>query len=201
MTTFGQTGNKAAVRQHLREALGRLTPQQIHDKSVTCCGHITRSPEFASARVVMLYLAMPQEVDTAPLALRAWQQGKSVVVPKISWEGKRMLPLEITSLQTGFTTTGPGVREPINGKPIPVGEIDLVIVPGLGFSELGYRIGRGMGFYDRFLAQGDFLGVSCGMAFEEQVVPELPVLDHDMPLSMLATDRGIRRFTTGTVGS
>lgn len=193
-------GQKGAVRQHLRDVLSRLTPDQIHDRSITACGLITASPEFAAARCVMLYLSMPQEVDTAPLALRAWQQGKSVCVPKVSWEGKRMWPVEITSLQTGLTMTGPGVREPIAGKPVPVGEIDLVIVPGLGFTAAGYRIGRGMGFYDRFLAQGDFIGVSCGLAFDEQIVPELPILDHDIPLSMLATDRGIRRFTTNCIG-
>jgi 5-formyltetrahydrofolate cyclo-ligase len=51
-----------------------------------------------------------------------------------------------------------------------------------------------MGFYDRFLAQVEFLGRSCGLAFDEQVVDSLPVLDHDVPLSMLVTDTGIRRF-------
>ena len=195
-----QPANKAVVRQQLREALARLSPQQIHDKSAAACSLVAASPEFSAARCVMLYLSMAQEVDTAPLALRAWQQGKSVVVPKIHWEGKRILPVEINSLATGITTTGPGVREPIAGKPIPVDEIDLVIVPALGFSETGYRVGRGMGFYDRFLAQGDFSGVTCGLAFEEQIVPSLPVLDHDIPLSMLASDRCIRRFTTSCIG-
>jgi 5-formyltetrahydrofolate cyclo-ligase len=118
------------------------------------------------------------------------------VVPKVSWDQRRMLPVEITSLQTSMTTTGPGVREPVSGAPMPVNLIDLVIVPGLGFTPDGHRIGRGMGFYDRFLAQGDFLGISCGYAFEEQIIPSLPVLDHDMALSMLCTDRGIRRFAT-----
>ena len=110
-----------------------------------------------------------------------------------------MLPVEITSLQTGLATTGSGIREPAGdaGKPIPLNLIDLVIVPGLGFTPTGYRIGRGMGFYDRFLAQPDFVGLSCGLAFEEQMVEQLPVLDHDMPLSMLVTDRGIiRRFAS-----
>lgn len=194
-----QSSSKSTIRQQLRAALGRLTAQEIHAKSALACSFVTSSPEFAAARCVMLYLSMQQEVETAPLALRAWQQGKTVVVPKVSWEGKRMLPVEINSLQTGITTTGPGVREPIAGQPVPVGEIDLVIVPGMGFSPLGYRIGRGMGFYDRFLAQGDFIGVSCGLAFEEQVVSDLPVLDHDMPLSMLATDQGLRRFTTNCI--
>ncbi|HRK32790.1 MAG TPA: 5-formyltetrahydrofolate cyclo-ligase [Tepidisphaeraceae bacterium] len=195
-----QPANKGAVRQQLREALARLSATDIHNKSIAACLHVTQSPEFAAARSVMLYLSMAQEVETAPIALRAWQRGMTVVVPKVHWEGKRILPVEINSLTSGITTTGPGVREPITGKPVPVDEIDLVVVPALGFSQTGYRIGRGMGFYDRFLAQGDFTGLSCGLAFEEQVLPTLPVLDHDMPLSMLASDRCIRRFTTSCIG-
>jgi 5-formyltetrahydrofolate cyclo-ligase len=151
------------------------------------------------ARVVMLYLSTDEEIDTAPLALRCWQAGKSVVVPKVSWDQRRMLPVEITTLQTGITSTGPGIREPMAGKPIPVDLIDFVIVPGLGFSITGHRIGRGMGFYDRFLAQSDFIGRSCGLAFEEQIVEALPVLDHDVPLSMLVTDGGIRRFAPSCI--
>jgi 5-formyltetrahydrofolate cyclo-ligase len=114
-----------------------------------------------------------------------------------------MLPVEITSLQTGLTTTGPGIREPDagTGKPIPLNLIDLVIVPGLGFTPNGFRIGRGMGFYDRFLAQPDFVGLSCGMGFEDQVMADLPVLDHDIPLGMLVTDRGIRRFASNLIQS
>ena len=131
-----------------------------------------------------------------PLRAR-WQAGKTVIVPKVSWDQRRMLPVEITSLNTAnMMTSGNGVREPIAGVPVPVGEIDLVIVPGLGFTASGFRIGRGMGFYDRFLAQEDFLGVSCGLAFEEQIVSNLPILDHDIPLSMLATDQGIRRVAS-----
>ena len=100
----------------------------------------------------------PTEVDTAPLALRCWQENKTVVVPKVSWDQRRIMPVEINSLQTGMTVTGPNIREPISGKPIPVNLIDLVVVPGMGFTPNGYRIGRGMGFYDRFLAQTRLYG-------------------------------------------
>ena len=191
--------NKAAVRRQLRQTLAALSEQDRHAKSVAACSLIAASAEFAAARVVMLFLSTPTEVDTAPLALKCWQAGKTVVAPKVSWDQRRMLPIEIVSLNTGMTITGPGVREPVGGKPMPVDFIDLVIVPGLGFSPTGYRIGRGMGFYDRFLAQSEFLGVSCGLAFEEQVVEQLPILDHDMPLSMLSTDRGIRRFASNCI--
>jgi 5-formyltetrahydrofolate cyclo-ligase len=193
--------NKAALRKALREKLALMSPEERHQKSLLACGFLLRSADFAAARVVMLYLSTETEVDTAPIALRCWQEGKAVVVPKVSWDQRRMLPVEISSLTTGMTTTGPGILEPIAGKPIPPDFIDLVVVPGLGFTNSGYRIGRGMGFYDRFLAQSDFMGLSCGLAFEEQVVEDLPVLDHDIQLSMLATDRGIRRTVPNLIKS
>ena len=195
----GQLQNKSAIRKHLRDVLARMTDAERHTKSLAACAMVSGSAEFEAARVVMLYLSSHTEVDTAPLALRAWQAGKTIVVPKVSWDQRRMLPTEISSLTTGMTSTGPGIREPIAGNPMPLDMIDLVIVPGLGFTATGYRIGRGMGFYDRFLAQAEFLGLSCGLAFNEQVVANLPVLDHDVPLSMLATDQGLTRFTSNCI--
>jgi 5-formyltetrahydrofolate cyclo-ligase len=183
----------------LRERLEQISEADRHARSLAACNLIASSPEFAAARVMMLYLSTPHEVDTAPLALRSWQAGKTVIVPKVSWNQRRMLPVEITSLTSDLTTTGAGVREPIEGTPVPVPEIDMVIVPGLGFSATGYRIGRGMGFYDRFLAQSEFMGVSCGLAFDEQIIDDLPILEHDMPLAMLVTETGIRRFATNCI--
>jgi 5-formyltetrahydrofolate cyclo-ligase len=191
---------KGEIRHRLREKLAAMSESDRHIKSLSACSFVAGTADFIAARVVMLYLSAPTEVDTAPLALRAWQDGKTVVVPKVSWDQRRMLPVELTTLTSGLTTTGAGVREPIAGAPIPLNLIDLVIVPGLGFTTDGHRIGRGMGFYDRFLAQSDFIGLSCGLAFEEQIVPQLPVLDHDIALSMLATDRGIRRFSSNWIG-
>jgi len=194
-----QSHDKPTIRRQLRERLAAMSEADRAAKSLAVTALISTSPEFLAARAVMLYLSGPYELDTAPLALRCWQSGKTVVVPKVSWDQRRMLPVEITSLQTSMTTTGPGVREPESGKPIPINLIDLVMVPGLGFTNDGHRIGRGMGFYDRFLAQGEFVGLSCGLAFEEQIVASVPVLDHDMSLSMLCTDQGIRRFATNCI--
>jgi 5-formyltetrahydrofolate cyclo-ligase len=188
-----QENLKSAVRRMLREKLATLSDEQRHVKSHAACSLLLASPEFKAAGVIMIYLSTPSEVDTASIALRAWQSGKTVVAPKVSWEQRRMLPVEIASLSSGLTTSGPGIREPIAGNPIPVDMIDIVIVPGMGFTRAGHRIGRGMGFYDRFLAQGEFTGRSCGLAFEEQIVESLPVLDHDIPLGMLVTDRGVWR--------
>jgi 5-formyltetrahydrofolate cyclo-ligase len=185
--------SKPDIRRHLRQVMAGLNEAQRHSKSALACGLVAATRQFQSAQTIMLFLSTPLEVDTAALALRAWQHGKTVVVPKVSWDAKRMVPIEITSLSSDqLQTISYGIREPIAGSPVPLSDIDLVVVPGLGFTENGHRIGRGMGFYDRFLAQNDFLGVSCGLAFEEQIVPAIPMLDHDVPLSMVATDAGIR---------
>ena len=193
---------KAIVRKQLRDSLTKMSEEERHRQSVAACLSLSNSPEFKAARVVMIFLSMPMEIDTATLALKCWQACKTVVAPKVSWEQRRMLPVEITALhQTTLTTSGPGVREPLNGKPVPIDLIDLVIVPGLGFTRTGHRIGRGMGFYDRFLAQPEFIGISCGLAFEDQVIPVVPLLDHDVPLSMLVTNRGIWRFANRLIQS
>ncbi len=191
--------SKAAVRRMLRDRIDAITPADKHTRSLLSCSWITRTTDFQNARVVMIFLSTPDEVDTASLALRCWQAGKTVVAPKVSWDQKRMLPVEISSLQTGLTRTGPGISEPISGKPVPIDMIDFVIVPGLGFTTTGVRIGRGLGFYDRFLAQSDFTGRSCGLAFEDQIVETLPTLDHDVPLSMLVTEQGVRRFAPSCI--
>lgn len=191
--------SKPAIRRRLRAVLSGISEQERRDKSRAACQFLMQTDEFQSARVIMLYLSTPTELDTASLALAAWQDEKTVVAPKVSWDQRRMLPIEINSLQSGLALTPPGVREPISGQPIPVNLIDLVIVPGMGFSPAGHRIGRGMGFYDRFLSQSDFIGLSCGLAFEEQIVESLPTLDHDVSLGMLVTDQGIRRFASNRI--
>src|SRR5262245_26473816 len=96
---------KAAIRRRLRETLAAMSETDRHAKSVAACGLISSSPEFRAAGTIMLYLSTTHEVDTSPLALRAWQSGKTVVVPKVSWDQKRMLPVEINSLHNDMTTS------------------------------------------------------------------------------------------------
>ena len=139
-------------------------------------------------------LALPTEVDTSPIVLRAWQDRKRVLAPKVSWNQRRMMPVEIRSLTDDLTVSSMGIREPVSGIVFPVSMIDLVIVPGLGFDEYGHRLGRGRGFYDRFLAHPEFKGVACGMGFESQITPSVPVGPLDRSVGMLVTDEKVRHF-------
>ncbi len=143
----------------------------------------------------MVFLSLPLEVETAPIVLRAWQDHKRVLAPKVSWSQRRMLPVEIRSLSDDVVVSDLGIREPASGIPFPISLIDLVIVPGLGFDEFGNRLGRGRGFYDRFLAHPEFRGVSCALALEAQMTPAVPVGPLDRHVDMLVTDERVRRFT------
>jgi 5-formyltetrahydrofolate cyclo-ligase len=185
---------KKELRQQLRERLAAISPEDARRRSAAACQLLCDQQECRRIDVVMIFLSTPQEVDTAQIALHAWSAGKRVLAPRVSWEQRRMLPIEIQSLTTDVQPGLMGIREPVEGMPVPVSDIDLVVVPGLGFDEQGNRLGRGRGFYDRFLSHRDFRGIACALAFEEQVVPAVPVAEQDVRMHMLVTDVRVRHF-------
>jgi 5-formyltetrahydrofolate cyclo-ligase len=186
---------KKRLRRELRQWLRDLSPQQAHARSLAAAQRLVETEAFTQATAVMLYLPLIGEVDTRPIALRAWQADKTVTVPLVSHEQKHMIPVTLRSFEEPMTLDHLGVRSPRTGEPMPISMIDLVIVPGLGFDRNGRRLGRGAGFFDRFLARPEFGGVVCGLAFDEQVVDELPADIHDVSMHMIVTDRQVLRLS------
>lgn len=185
---------KKALRQQLRERLAALPPAVLEQRSAAACRLLCAQPEYQRAGTLLIFLSTPQEVDTRQLALQAWADLKRVVAPRVSWDQRRLLPIEVHSLVSGMEEGYMGIREPVEGFPVPVSELDLVVVPGLAFDRQGNRLGRGRGFYDRFLSHPDFRGVSCALALEEQFVESIPVGPSDVRVHMLVTDVAVRRF-------
>jgi 5-formyltetrahydrofolate cyclo-ligase len=185
---------KKELRQELRRRLNLITPAEWSERSTLACRRLIEQTEYRRAEVVMIFLSMPSEVDTSQIALHCWSNIKRVLAPKVSWEQRRMLPTQINSLTSDVQQGVLGIREPTEGLPIPVADIDLVIVPGLAFDGAGNRLGRGRGFYDRFLSHRDFQGVACGLALEDQVVEAVPAEQKDVRVHMLVTDARVRRF-------
>lgn len=188
---------KKDLRQRLRSVLAALSPEEVSARSLRACHRLFEQPEYTKADVVMVFLSLPTEVDTTPLVLRAWQDRKRVVAPKVSWNQRRMMPVEIRSLTDDVAVSTMGIREPTAGVPMPTSLINLVVVPGLGFDEFGNRLGRGRGFYDRFLSNPEFKGVACALAFEAQVTTTIPTGPLDRHVDMLVTDEKVRRFHAG----
>jgi 5-formyltetrahydrofolate cyclo-ligase len=185
---------KNQIRANMKTLLSGVTDPQRHVRSIAACNLLAGTREFRNAQTIMIFLSMPSEVETSTLAVKAWQEGKSIAVPRVDWVNKRMEPVEIRSLDVGLKATGPGgaIREPIEGRQVPLALIDLVVIPGMAFDRRGFRVGRGRGFYDRFLAQQDFQGVRCALCFSEQLLNEpVPIEEHDVPMDLIVTDREV----------
>lgn len=189
--------DKAQLRSKLRNSLLAVGAEQRERKSHLACERLITTEQFQTASTVMLFLSLPHEVDTSEAILAAWQSGKTVAVPKVSWEQRHMIPVQINSLDTDIATHASGLRNPTAGAPVPLGEIELVVTPGLGFDRKGNRLGRGGGYYDKFLAQEQLKTCKCGFAFAEQLIDSVLVTDHDQPMDMLITDAEIIHFTAG----
>ncbi len=189
--------DKAQLRSKLRNSLLAVGAEQRERKSHLACERLIATEQFQRASTVMLFLSLPHEVDTSEAILAAWQADKVVAVPKVSFEQRHMIPVQIKSLDTDISTHASGLRNPTSGTPVPFGEIDLVVTPGLGFDRKGSRLGRGGGYYDRFFAHKRLKACKCGFAFAEQLIDSVPVTDHDQPIDMLITDAEIMHFAAG----
>jgi len=189
--------DKAQLRSKLQNGLLGVGAEQRERKSHLACERLIATEQFQTASTVMLFLSLPHEVDTSEAILAAWQSGKTVAVPKVSWEQRHMIPVQINSLDTDISTHASGLRHPTSGVPVPFGEIDLVVTPGLGFDRKGNRLGRGGGYYDRFFAHEQLKACKCGFAFAEQLIDSVPVTDHDQAIDMLITDAEIMHFEAG----
>ncbi len=186
---------KVELRQTLQKRLLEIPEEVRTEKGRRACRNLVATTEFQNASTVMMYLSLPHEMDTSEAMLTAWQLGKTVVVPKVSWQQRHMIPVQITSLETGFSADVAGLRNPVTGVPVPFKDIDLVIAPGLGFDRKGNRLGRGGSYYDRFFANKELRAARCGFGFAEQVLDSIPITDHDMPLDLLVTDEEVVYFS------
>ena len=149
--------------------------------------------EYAKAETIMAYIPLPDELDIEPALNTAWGNGKTVVMPRIIWEEHELKPIVTHNLDSDLMAGRHGLREPAGDQEVGLEDIDLVIVPAVGFDRRGHRMGRGGGFYDRFLARGALEARTVGITFEEQVLEELPVLSHDQKVQMIVTNAGVHR--------
>ena len=183
--------DKKQLRCKLRGALSEFGSEQLKEKSSYACQNLLSLAEFQEADTIMMFLSMPEEIDTAEAIVGAWEQGKTVLVPKVCQEKGRMIAVKIDSLEDGLTTDSAGLRNPVSEAAVAFEKIDLVVTPGLAFDRAGHRLGRGGGYYDRFLADQRLLATKCGFGFSQQVVDSVPISQHDQLVDFLVTDEEV----------
>ena len=185
---------KHGLRKDMKAALAAMSAEDAAAASRAACAALVALEEFRDARAVMLYNPIPGEVDCVPIARAAWEAGKTVLLPKVILAERRMVPVRWLSPDDEMLVGSFGIGEPASGDPWPIEDIDLVVVPALAYDRGGRRLGRGGGFYDRFLARGGLRAVTCGLAFARQIVQELPAEPHDYPVGIVVTDGEVFRI-------
>lgn len=170
---------KKQIRSKIFLKLKTQKEEKRNQKSKIIKEKLFKTPVFKKAKIVMFYLSHSGEVDTKEMIKSAIEQGKIVAVPVTNRKKKSIVPCRIglkTKLKKGLY----GILEPAKRFYLPVEKIDLVIVPGVAFDKRGNRLGRGRGYYDRFLKLLSQHTSRIGLAFDFQILPFLPVKPHDL---------------------
>lgn len=149
--------------------------------------------ELSDSRVVMGFVSLPDEPDTMPMLRECLERGKRVYVPRTFPQERRMIPVRLRNLRE-LHAGGYGIPEPETEETCAAAEIDFLLVPGRAFDRKGNRLGRGAGFYDRFMASHGFRALRCAVAFSCQVLADIPRTPEDLPVQLLVTDEEIIRF-------
>ncbi|MCP4379271.1 MAG: 5-formyltetrahydrofolate cyclo-ligase [bacterium] len=185
--------NKKQIRTEIKNALAAMTPEQTASASSEATQKLITKREFTDARSVMIFLPMPGEISALDIARAAWLSGKRVAVPKIRAPGV-MDAIVINSLNQDLAPGAMGILEPTGNDVLAMSELDLIVTPALAYDRTGNRLGRGGGYYDRFISQSEG-SLVCGLIFDGQLLDELPVEPHDQPVDMLVTDAEFLRFS------
>ena len=172
---------KSELRSQIRHTKRQFTQQQLDELSLPIISRLKE--RLRDARVVMAYYALPDEVCTHQLIDDLLAEGKTVLLPKV-------LDDETMELRryTGPDSLCEGafhIMEPVGEPFTDYQQIDVALIPGMAFDAQGHRLGRGKGYYDRFLStihSSLFTLHSIGVCFDFQKVTEVPVDDFDIPV-------------------
>lgn len=150
---------------------------------------------FKNAETILFYASFKSEVNTIRCIEHSLRLGKRIALPVIDKVHKRLKIYEIKD-PSELVNNYMGIPEPVEARArnVKLDEIDIIIVPGIGFDLMGNRLGYGAGYYDRLLAYKKDSGIkghipTIALAFEEQIVEKLPSEPHDIKVDIIVTDK------------
>ncbi len=171
---------KKELRAHIKSLKKQHRKKQLMEQSEKILAKLEQHPDFIKSEKIMLYSALPDEVQTQAF-LEKWHLQKTIILPTVV--GDDIIPVEFGK-DTSFAVGDFNILEPQN-EPY-MGDFDLIIVPGVAFDHNGNRLGRGRGYYDRFLNHP--LSVKrIGICFDFQMVDEVPSEPFDIRMDEVIT--------------
>lgn len=186
---------KAQLRREVAARLKALSPGEFAERGGRAVERLGGVREFEEARSYLLYASMPDEIETAALIDGLLSRGRGVFLPVCGKLSDELRAVRISDRGRDLAPGRFGIMEPRGGlEAAPPGEVDFVLVPGRAFDRRGRRLGRGRGFYDRFLSGVlDAGGCAGALALDLQIFAEVPAGEHDLPVHLVATESELIR--------
>lgn len=169
---------KKLIRSKIRLELKKQKEEDRDRRSDSIKGKLFRTEVFRKAKIAMFFISFGGEVNTKDMIKEALRSGKRVAVPVCKGKGtmRPCILSEKTKLVRGLYE----IYEPAIKRFVKLQDLDLVLVPGIAFDKKGNRLGRGKGYYDRFLHKlKPYKAVSIGLAFDFQILPSIPTACND----------------------
>lgn len=179
--------NKSELRKEIRNRKRQFTQEQLGELSLSAISQLRNHPKIKNAHTLLLYYSLPDEVNTHEWIDELAALGKRVILPVVI-DDENMILREHTGKQD-LAEGSFHILEPI-GKLFPkerYGEIEVGIIPGMSFDTQGNRLGRGKGYYDRFLSQVSSL-YKIGVCFDFQKEPSIPAEATDIRMDEVVSN-------------
>lgn len=172
--------NKSELRHIIRERKRQYSSQQLRSLSLHIIKRIEQHPRLLQAHTVLLYYSLPNEVHTHSLIDKLYKEGKKILLPKVIGDGE--MELREYGGKESMHEGAYHIMEPSGPLFTNYKALDLAIVPGMSFDKDGNRLGRGKGYYDRFLVRTPHL-YKIGVCFDFQKVVHVPFDQTDIPMN------------------
>lgn len=189
----GNQEKKLEIRNEIGKRLSSLPDGDRSKKNKIIADRLFDFANFLESKISLLYMELGDEVKTRAIIKKCLNHNKVVVLPAFSEDTYRMKLMKIDNLDSSLRPGPRGVLEPdpAKCKLVPIENIDIAIIPGLAFDEKGGRIGSGKGYYDRLIPDLAITTRKVALAFEEQIVPQVPMESHDKHVDIIITDERI----------
>ena len=171
--------SKSALRKHIREMKRQFTNEELEELSLPVMSRLLAHPAVTEAKTILMYYSLPDEVCTHDTVNRLVQADKTVLLPRVT--GDTDMELRIYTAPTDLAAGHYGIMEPTGEVYTDYGRIDVAVVPGMAFDAQGHRLGRGKGYYDRFLPKAA-KAYKIGVCFGFQKQETIPTDDNDVTM-------------------
>ncbi len=180
--------DKSTLRSRCHTARQSLTEEEYRSECRRIVARATSLPQLLVAQTIMSYWPKieAREIDIRPLNSWLRARGCTVLLPIVEPYSKRpRMHWGIFDHERSFVANRWDISEPASRSDIPAEDIDLVVVPGLGFDLSGHRIGYGGGFYDALFEYVD--SFKLGMVIDDCLLDHLPADPHDVAVNCVVT--------------